>query len=425
MLHMEDPRIRSQLLKGSFGLELESLRITEDGLISQAEHPFPGNENIDRDFSEAQTEFNTPVYPDAASAVAGLNSLYTEAQKVLASLPRPECFWPFSNPPVLRGEEDVPVARYYGEKAQKTEYREYLSGRYGRYKMSLSGIHVNYSFSDELVRTEAALRGESVRETKDRLYLNLGQRAVEFGWIMTAVTAASPVLDTSYYRRNVCGGDDFSGMASVRCGELGYWNFFTPLLCYDDIKAYTDSMKAYVDNGMLRQFSELYYPVRLKPRGSYSLEGLREKGINHIELRMVDLNPLVYGGIDVRDVEFAQLLLAWLAAMDSSAFTDKDQIQCVQNFKSAAHYDLSTVRIVRPDGLSLPADQAAINMLTDMEAFYSDAPENVREVLKFEKRKFTHPETSYAYQIRVRYGEKYARKGLKLAMERRREALAR
>ena len=48
-----------------------------------------------------------------------------------------------------------------------------------------------------------------------------------------------------------------------------------------------------------------HYPIRLKPRGANRLETLREQGVNHIELRMIDLNPLRKEGINVRDVKFA------------------------------------------------------------------------------------------------------------------------
>ena len=92
-----------------------------------------------------------------------------------------------------------------------------------------------------------------------------------------------------------------------------------------------------------------HYPIRLKPRGPNRLETLRERGVNHIELRMIDLNPLRLEGIDVRDVKFAQLLLVWLAATPRQPITSKDQMQHIANFKNAAHYDLRTVKIVMPD----------------------------------------------------------------------------
>ena len=41
MLHIEDPEIRRLLLNGNFGLEMESLRVDENGFLSHTRHPFP------------------------------------------------------------------------------------------------------------------------------------------------------------------------------------------------------------------------------------------------------------------------------------------------------------------------------------------------------------------------------------------------
>ena len=97
--------------------------------------------------------------------------------------------------------------------------------------------------------------------------------------------------------------------------------------------------------GVLRAPSELYYPVRLKPRGKNTLDNLRSGGVSHIELRMFDLNPLAFSGVAVRDVKFAQLLLIYLAAGPAVRAYKNAQIMAVRNFKSAARYDLRTVRL--------------------------------------------------------------------------------
>lgn len=71
--------------------------------------------------------------------------------------------------------------------------------------------------------------------------------------------------------------------------------------------------------------SELYYPIRLKPRGDNSLEALRRYGVDHIELRMFDLNPLAEVGVEVKDIRFAQLLIVWLASVPTVPLTQKDR----------------------------------------------------------------------------------------------------
>ena len=46
------------------------------------------------------------------------------------------------------------MAEFNGMESSKTVYRDYLSDRYGMYKMTFSGIHVNYSFAEELLKKE-------------------------------------------------------------------------------------------------------------------------------------------------------------------------------------------------------------------------------------------------------------------------------
>lgn len=423
MLHAENPEVRALLLRGNFGLEKESLRIDENGYLAHTRHPFPYNDHIVRDFCENQTEINTPVLKSAKEAVESLNGFYTQIQKKLASLPNREYLWPFSNPPYIRNEEDVPIAHFEGGKASKTKYREYLSDRYGRYKMTFSGIHVNFSFADELLEKDFEVSNETdFTEYKNQLYVTLAEQAAAYGWILVAITAASPLMDSSFVEKGTFDRDTFNGMASARCSEMGYWNFFAPIFDYSNIRAYADSIQQYVDDGLLKFPTELYYPIRLKPRGLNNLNTLREEGVNHIELRMFDLNPLIPCGIEEKDVIFAQLFLVWLASIPRRPFSDQAQVQAVQNFKNAAHYDLKTVKIVVPNGEVYTVTDAALNVLASMKKFYRDFPDTIHEVLDFEEAKFIDGDNRYAWKIRKQFAGGYARKGLFLAKQRQEEA---
>lgn len=422
MLHIEDPVTRELLLKGNFGLEKESLRVDQRGFLSHTRHPFPDDDHIVRDFCENQTEINTPVTHSPAEAVASLDYYYRKIQRTLRQMTPREYLWPFSNPPYIRNEDDVPVAIFEGGRASKTEYREYLSDRYGRYKMAFSGIHFNYSFAEELLQRAFDLSGETdFTEYKNQFYVALAERAVVYGWLMVAVTAASPLMDSSFVEKKHFDQDYFSGMASVRCGEMGYWNYFAPVLDYTNIRTYADSIQRYVDEGLLRSPTELYYPIRLKPRGKNVLSVLREQGVDHIELRMFDLNPLTACGVDERDVAFAQLLLVWLAATPRQPFSAKDQVQAVQNYKNAAHYDLKTVKIVTPDGEVSSVADAALEILGMMRAFFREFPEDVQTVLDFETEKFLDGENRYAWRVRKAFSGGYVKKGLELAKKRQEE----
>ena len=456
MFHTDLWDVVRYLGAGNVGLEKEGLRVTRDGFMAQTRDPFIGNPNIVKDFSENQTEINTPVCSSTAEAVGFLEEYSALIRKTIGQMPEPELLWPFSNPPYIRDDSEIPVAQYEGADWVKTEYRNYLAERYGKYMMTFSGIHFNYSFSDELLRAEyeAVRRGySSFREFKDHFYVSLASKMLVYNWLIVAVTAASPILDTSYLEKGKIGESVFNGMSSVRCSEMGYWNFFTPVLDYSSIEKYADSILGYIQYGMIRSESELYFPVRIKPAGKYSVAKLKEEGVSHIELRMIDLNPYERGGMDVRDAEFIKLLLIYVAALPELEVTAHEQILAVNNTKSAAHYDIDEVKIVLAgsekavgdcrEKKESPADShvpkgsetmelraAALCVIGKMEAFFAEAAalsgpaaertldaEKVQAVLAYQRRKFEVPEARYAFRVREEYGEGFVEKGLKLAKE--------
>lgn len=422
MLHTNHPSVRSLLLQGSFGLEKESLRITPEGFMAHTPHPFPNDNHIVRDFCENQTEINTPVVDSAQAAVESLLQYTKQITHTLSAMPEQELLWPFSNPPYIKDEEDIPVAQFTGDFASKTEYREYLSNRYGRYKMSLAGIHFNYSFGEALLEADFALSGgNSYREYKNQLYVELAEKTAAYGWLMTAITAASPLMDRSYVEKGKKDGAVFNGMGSVRCSEVGYWNYFAPIFDYSSVRNYADSIQSYVESGLIRYPSELYYPIRLKPDGAYDLKKLREDGVNHIELRMFDLNPLTAAGVEEQDVLFGQLFLVWLASIPRCQLDEKAQVQAVQNFKNAAHYDLKTVKIVMPDGTSSSVADAALRIIRQMQVFYAGFSDQVQKTLTFELNKFVEAENRYAWQLRRQFDGDFVKKGLLLAKAQQRE----
>ena len=110
MLHLQDEYIRKYLLKGAFGLEKENLRVLSDGSLSHTPHPAPSDSHIVRDFSEGQIEINTDPYPSAAEAVAALSKHEKDLMDILSRLHEPEYLWQFSNPPYIKGEDDIPIA---------------------------------------------------------------------------------------------------------------------------------------------------------------------------------------------------------------------------------------------------------------------------------------------------------------------------
>ena len=427
MLDVREPKLRPLAFDGGIGLEREALRVTENGAMAHTPHPFPADHpRIVRDFCENQTEINTRVWPTAAEALSELKAINAEilrtlrggfrsqgAADALERVPPAarEYLWPFSNPPPLAGEDDVVPAKFVGKQAGKATYRDYLSAKYGRYLMTYSGIHVNFSFGERLL----AAAGAASRRERDALYLHVAAGSVLWGWVVVALTAASPVADASLFHAGVA-GDFFSGFASVRCGDLGYWNHFTPVHDFSGAEAYAESIRKYVGQGLIAAPSELYYPVRLKPRGANRLETLVAEGIDHVELRCVDLNPLCGGLVDERDVRFIHLFLLWCAGRPKARLSERDQAQAVRNFKNAARYDLDLARIALPDGTSASVRETALRLLASMSRYFADFPRSVAEdVIAFEREKLERPGRRYAEIVRERFSGTFAEKGLALA----------
>jgi glutamate--cysteine ligase len=406
------------MYQGHFGLEKESLRVTAGGFLSHTKHPFPDDPRMERDFCENQTELITDAVGSAKEAWEELASLHKKAVTTLLHLKTgKELLWPFSNPPYVKGEKDIPIATYKGELKGKEIYREYLAAKYGKRKMLFSGIHFNFSFSEPFLEDAYRDSGKtSRREFQDHLYLELSKKSVKYSWLLVYLMAASPVMDGSYFPDGQMGTDVFQNLASPRCSQMGYWNPFDPILNYDTLENYIQSIESYVASGQLREAAELYYPVRLKPHGVNSLERLREHGVDHIELRTLDLNPLDPVGIKKEDVAFLHLFLLYLTSLEDEEFPPLAQLRAIKNEKKAAAYEDDRILIETGWNTTMPVRNAAILFLTSMERFFLryGRREDV-EVIHFQERKIFYPEERYAVRVKEQFETDYVKHGLELA----------
>ena len=396
LFDLDNAIIREHIRQAEFGIERESLRVNADGTLTQTPHPFEEHKNIDRDFCENQIEIIGDVFSDPQK----LNEQLIALQRYINTKLREndELLWPFSNPPRITGEEEIPVAEYKGSQQNKSVYRHYLAQKYGKIKMLFSGIHLNFSFTEQFLRTafEQSKEKDYVRFKND-IYLKLGARLVQYAWLVVYLTAASPVSDGTV-------GTESNVYSSIRCSDKGYWNHFVPLLDYSDLNSYIGSIQKYIDNGNLRSVSELYYPVRLKPRGSNSLEALSENGINHLELRVLDVNPLSPTGIFAEDIRFIHLLMIYLMSLPDYEFDDNAQLQAVRDIKAAALFRNEDIR------------KRAQFILNKIQAMISKHFPEYSSVIEYQLDK-TKPGKSYAEIISERFSENYMEKGLELAKQ--------
>ena len=358
---------------GKFGIERETLRVDGQGRLAQSPHPFGNDEHITRDFCENQIELVTPVCNSIDEAVDALAELDKKAREELSK--NGESIWLYSNPPHFDSEDDIPIADFTGDHSSKRAYREVLEQKYGKKLMLFSGIHFNFSFSEEFLR-ELNTNNEDFHTFRDELYLRLYKQLMIHSWLLVLLTAASPYYDASLDKDGKS-GIIMSEYSSLRNSKRGYWNKFLPILDHRSLKTFTGSIKKHIVTGSLYSASELYLPIRLKPKGVNSLENLAANGVDHIELRMFDLNPSAPLGIDGRDLEFAHLLILYLLSQPDFNFTPELQEKAVRDHKNAA--------LLEPDTKLL---ERGLEVIEEMEKHFSDN-EKALEVIAFEKNKIT------------------------------------
>ncbi len=361
--------------KGKFGIERETLRVDKDLRLSQTPHPFTDTANITRDFCENQIELITSVCSSVQETISELEKLDRTVRDTLDK--SGEIIWMYSNPPHIESEDDIPVANFTGRHSEKRRYREQLEKRYGKRLMLFSGIHFNFSFDDGYLHT--LYKGDDFSAWRDSFYLRLYKQVSFHSWLPLLLTAASPIYDRSLYEDGAAGAV-LGKYASVRSSERGYWNSFVPILRFGSLADFVESVKEYVDNGSLFSASELYLPVRLKPKGVNHIDNFAG-GISHIELRMFDLNPTEDLGIDANDLEFSHLLIMYLSCQPDLDFTPERQVQAVKNHQNAALYNLDGVTI---DGV--PILEKASEILDSMEEFFRSNTDAVG-IIRYEKDK--------------------------------------
>lgn len=411
--------IKKYLLKGGFGLEKESLRVDENGYLCHTLHPFLGNPYIDRDFCENQAELITDPCASVDEAYRDLAIIHRETVKSLYTMETgKEFLWPFSNPPYVKGEKDIPVARFRGDLKNKEYYRQYLATKYGKKKMLFSGIHINYSFAKELLEEDYKNKNfESFQDYKNHIYLQFAKKIVKYSWFIVYLTAASPILDGSFFDDLKLGEVVDENLGSARCSEIGYWNNFVPVLDYTNLNNYIDSIQKYVDNKQLKETSELYYPVRLKPKGINNIDNLRKKGVNHIELRMIDLNPFSPINFMKEDLEFIHLFIIYLMSLPDEKFTEEIQISAIRNEKEAAKYDDKHIKIEIAKNQYCYIRELSLQLLNDIEKYFSSFDNlNNQKIIQYQRNKIVNHQR-YVERIKKEFSKDYVTLGVQKAEE--------
>lgn len=366
------------LLTGNFGLEKENLRTDVNGNLALTPHPTIFGDKakhpyITTDFAESQIEMVTPPLSSPKEAYNFMQALH---DIVSENLENEEYLWPYSLPTILP-EDNTLIKEAQFSIPEITEYRQYLSHRYGKRKQLLSGVHYNFSFSDKFMNLlyHAEHDNLSYREFRDQVYLKLARYYLKYCWLFIYLFGANSVMHKSYLETEDTEkeklGDDcyvFRGSSSFRNGENGYRNVEYFYVSYNSLYDYIADINQAIENGQIIAAKEYYSQLRLKGHSKANvLEDLKQNGITYVEIRTLDLNPLVPLGITLESLELIHLFMVYaLIAPDFYLSDEEYQIANHNQVLAADGNYLAGIKLHIDNKKSIGLDEWGIDLLDEM-----------------------------------------------------------
>lgn len=307
--------------RARFGIEREGQRVDLAGNLAKTDHPAIFGDRsyhpyIQTDFSETQTEMITPVTDSIPELFQYLAAVYDVTAR---SIPKEEMIWPLSMPPALpEKDEEIIIAKL--KNFEDVLYRRYLAKEYGKRKQMVSGIHFNFEFGDELLRTLFSHQEEfqDFSEFKTELYLKTARNFLRYRWMITYLLGASPMSEKNYFINE---SHPQEPVRSIRNSALGYTNHPNVKVSYASMKQYLADIERMIEEGKLSEEKEFYTPLRF--RGGKKVADLAKTGVRYIELRNIDLNPYARLGINPEQVRFLQLFLMYMLWTEEKEDSDQ------------------------------------------------------------------------------------------------------
>jgi glutamate--cysteine ligase len=338
------------------GIEKEGLRVDASGNLAATPHP-PAlgsaltNPRITTDYSESLLELITRPLPDADALVAELTDIHS-----FVALRNPgEPIWNQSMPAHLPPEADIPVA-WYGTSNTgmlKHVYRLGLAWRYGKVMQCIAGVHYNFSLPE--AAWDLLADGDSPQERRNIGYMALIRNFTRHAWLLMYLFGASPAVSRSFLqhagyeaRLTQISPDTYCmpWATSLRMSDLGYKN---PIqsdlqLCYNDLGTFTarihravttpwpayeamgthrDGRRIQLNTNILQIENEYYSSIRPKQttgRCERPNTVLRQRGIQYIEVRCMDIDPWAPAGIAAETSRFLDAFLLYCAVEESPLF---------------------------------------------------------------------------------------------------------
>ena len=367
-----------EILSGSFGIEWESLRAKGDGELSLTPHPEVfgdklTNPLVTTDFSESQIEIITPTF-DTIDEAFDTFSLISDI--VNSSLKEDEYLWFQSIPCILPYCDKIPIAKYSEDGESSQKYREDLAKKYGVKKQMISGVHFNFSFSEDLLKKVQAIYGNDLdfKEFKNNVYLRVARNYLRYCWLIIYLTGCSIGSHKTF--SNDCihlmdAQDDYGSYYSTKGpsfinASCGYKNLIELYPSYNSIDEFTRDIEGFIDDGDLSQAKELYTQIRLKPKNPKDLlNSLKNDGIEYIEVRTLDINPFYKCGLVKHDMKFLHLFLIYMLIKDESDYADWQKEAKINEENVAEKAYVESMRLLK-DGEEVTLKEWASDIINEM-----------------------------------------------------------
>jgi glutamate--cysteine ligase len=339
------------------GIEKESLRVRHDGSLALTPHPVAlgsalTHPRITTDFSESQLELITGVHATVEDCLEESTRTHQFVYRSIGD----EMLWVASMPCSLPTDETIPIARYGTSNIgrAKSVYRIGLGHRYGRRMQTISGIHYNWS-----------MPGVSTDE-----YFALIRNFRRHAFLLIHLFGASPAVCSSFVADRPHNlqwlAEHTLGLphaTSLRMGRLGYQSDAQTALTvsYNSLDSYAASLHdalirphpAYEAIGVrnaggeynqlsttLLQIENEFYgtirPKRVIRPGERPLRALRERGVEYVEVRCMDLDPFVQIGIAAPTLRFLDVFLVHCLLVDSPQDTPQEIAALARNQERVA-----------------------------------------------------------------------------------------
>lgn len=299
------------------GIEREGQRITPAGqLATQALAPALVRQapQVQRDFAETQLELITPITSSTTAAIVALTRIHQRVQRELAPT---ELIWPLSMPPALPADATtIPIARL-GPAA--VAYRHALAQRSGRRYQMICGLHVNFELAPALLQKMWHQQQQYVTlpAFRNAVYLRISQNWLHYQWLLTYLYGCSPISWPHFFDDRPQPSEP---LRSIRNSRYGYVNPQAVAVSYESLPRYLADLEDLVTSGKLIAAKEFYGSVRL--RGGQQVTDLAQTGIEYLELRGLDLNPLTPIGVQQDQLDFLHVFLLLMLCLPAPAVVD-------------------------------------------------------------------------------------------------------